>query len=160
MFQFPDSSHSAEETQKSRAIDPFGGFVKTPDLLNDSFAGHGFNGETTDRKAKRGSAAPSSHQGNNWSREGKRKQGLTCTLVVVIKPVLGNTFDGYLHGFSSVNRHGNQRRQASALSSTGLRLKGHGLRRVANERKRRKQARTAVGADLRLLTRPIFDSIA
>ncbi len=74
------------------------------------------------------------------SRDGKRKQELTCTLVVVIKPVLGNTFDGYLHGFSSVNRHGNQGWQAPALSSTGLRLKGHGLRRVANERKRRQQA--------------------
>ena len=47
---------SAEEAEKTREINSFGGFVEPPDLLNDSFAGHGFNGKTDDQ-AQHGSAA-------------------------------------------------------------------------------------------------------
>ena len=47
---------SAEEAEKTREIDSFSGFVESPDLLDDSFAGHGFNCET-DHQAKHGSTA-------------------------------------------------------------------------------------------------------
>ena len=48
--------HSAEEVQESREIDSFGGFVETPNLLDDSLAGNGFNGKTDDQ-TQHGSAA-------------------------------------------------------------------------------------------------------
>ena len=49
-------NYSAEEAEKSGEVDSFGRFVESPDLLDDSFAGRGFNGET-DHQAKHGSAA-------------------------------------------------------------------------------------------------------
>ena len=48
-------NQSAEEVQKTREIDSFGGFVEPPDLLDDSFSGNCFNGKTDDQ-AQHGSA--------------------------------------------------------------------------------------------------------
>ena len=48
-------SRSAEEAEQAREINSFGGFVEPPDLLNDSFARYGFNGQA-DHQSKHGSS--------------------------------------------------------------------------------------------------------
>ena len=49
------TQYLAKEAEKTRKIDSFGGFVEPPDLLDDPFAGHGFNGKA-DHQAQHGSA--------------------------------------------------------------------------------------------------------